>query len=550
MATVKQDDFNDKNEEEKAQSNTAFSTGAGPVTQRSQAPASSQNNFRSVAERKGSGQTSNIQKYLQANKGAGQEIAKDIKQTGQTQAEKIGQNVDRAKNIYNQRAQQLGQQISGAEAAGRNVFNQAGQDQVQDQNIAQARQLASGQLGSLAGQLGTQTGGLQNRVQALQKMAGQVGTEAGRFQTLQNMYQKGGRQYNRGQQRLDQLLLQRGGAEELQGQLSNIAQGAQQNLTGLQQESAEKRSQLVSEADARRQALTNLIQSGSSTGQLEESLQQRGLDDIMAGATERAKNEIENREILQQDYRNLASKLAQINAPRPEGEISTQVEPVSFSEDERSMLENLGLSGKTYGAFRGMTEDDIYSRLGEFGTTDLGYKDAARQDEINRYKALASIVGRDPSQTFTTEAGNMGEAFTAGTGLTDAIESARKSFLEKADTTSVTGQGEGFEKGGRAFFGGHQKHYDETAEATQSIADYLKQKEEGTLGPSSYEELVALEKQKLAEEEARRVAQDPNAGRYGGAQRTAIAEARAAAELDKRKRMEQRLKELGYYDTI
>jgi hypothetical protein len=145
MASVKDDNFT--KEEDKVQASVAetFNTGAGRAQQ---AQASANNNFK--PKRQGSGQATNIQKYIKANQGAGQKIAGDIAKKGQKQTDDIASKVQAAQNVYQQRAGQLQGSVQQASQAGQNIFQTAGQNPLDQQQLQQAKGLMGSELESKA----------------------------------------------------------------------------------------------------------------------------------------------------------------------------------------------------------------------------------------------------------------------------------------------------------------------------------------------------------------------------------------------------------------
>lgn len=183
-----------------------------------------------------SGQFTNLQSYINANQGSGQNMANQISGRAQNQANQVNTGINNANGM-------IGSQIDAENNRIANASNLAGQVQAgnaqqitSDPNqLANWNQLYSGanngqniqnNASSAFANSGTAINNLQNTAQ-------QAGTEQGRFGLLQQTL--GRPTYNSGQQGLDQLLLQSGGGNntlsQLQQNLASQANLANNNLT-------------------------------------------------------------------------------------------------------------------------------------------------------------------------------------------------------------------------------------------------------------------------------------------------------------------------------
>ena len=212
-----------------------------------------------------SGQFTNLQNYLNANQGAGQQIAGVIGQSGQNQANAIGTAAGNAQGV-------IGGQIAAENA---NIGQASGWANTIDQSNAPVMNTAfdetpnstaptPAQLGGAAGLLNTlnSTGQLgdfqsilagqnnsatlqgqatqalnpiQNQVNNLNTFANQANSETGRFGLLQQTLGRAG--YNQGEQGIDQFLLQTSPGNilgNLQTGLTNTAVGAGNTLANTQ----------------------------------------------------------------------------------------------------------------------------------------------------------------------------------------------------------------------------------------------------------------------------------------------------------------------------
>ena len=226
---------NPEENEQNSQSQGSPVSQTGGLSGGASTPSAATNN---TPQPKGSGRFTNIQKYLDANQGAGQKLAGGIKEKSDEYTSSIREGIESSKNI------QQGVQDE------QNRVGQAGyySDKIQNDSVAAANEnldditklrLGQSDANKLYGQ-GVQTvSNIQTNLNPLDQMGQNLGTEGGRFQVLQDVY--GGAykpQYNMGQRRLDQTLLQsQGGNElnELQKMINQSVSEGQDSLSGLNQ---------------------------------------------------------------------------------------------------------------------------------------------------------------------------------------------------------------------------------------------------------------------------------------------------------------------------
>lgn len=181
-----------------------------------------------------SGQFTNLQKYISANQGAGQNMANAIGNKTQNQANNVN-------NEINQGNTMIGSQLDAEKnriAQSSGFAQQVGTDPTQltsDPNkLAAFQQLYSGANNGQNIQNAAQGafGNAATDISNLQNTAAQAGTEQGRFGLLQQTL--GRPTYSSGQQGLDQLLMQSGGGNntltQLQQKLGQQANLANTNL--------------------------------------------------------------------------------------------------------------------------------------------------------------------------------------------------------------------------------------------------------------------------------------------------------------------------------
>lgn len=239
------------------------------------------------APRQGSTTRPNIRQYVNANQGAGQQIASGIQQKGQEQLDQFGQSVNKSSQNLQATANPLKQQL-GQE--GSQKIQQAfkdpsailsNQDQLQQFQTLRDKSANIGAYGEAAQ---NETTGLQGQFGKLENQAKAAGTETGRFQLLREAF--GQPTYNRGQQKLDQLLLQTdksGAARNLQQNLGANKAAAAQQLQGFGTAAEQQQAELGTMADQRSQEIQKLFGQGSTEG-FDQDLSARGYSDIQQSA--------------------------------------------------------------------------------------------------------------------------------------------------------------------------------------------------------------------------------------------------------------------------
>lgn len=212
-----------------------------------------------------SGRFTNIQNYLRANQQSnlGQNLQNKLEQRG----EKAQQGIQQSQQQFQQQANQAFTPFQGAQQFTQQAIQNAAQT-AQDPNAFQRFQtIAAGQY---AGPKELQNfGSLQANVQNIKSLGNLSNTESGRFALLKNLV--GGQGYSRGQQTLDQLILQ-GRQPNLQAlqRTGNVAQG---QLTQAQTAAMQQGKQFTEQAkQAGEEALSGV---GSAVQGLQTDLEQR-----------------------------------------------------------------------------------------------------------------------------------------------------------------------------------------------------------------------------------------------------------------------------------
>lgn len=222
MASV----VNQDNEEEKTNTANAPQTASfnQPMAVGGASPAGVISGSGSGGRTPGSGSFTNLQSYLEANKDfkndsgtLGQGIQKNL----ETEADKTRQGIQSAQNKVDSSIKPDEQVFNNGNSLLQNALSDPTKF-VQDQgNLQNFTKLRTGQFGFDPLQAQQDIASVGTGVNDFQNLANQAQTETGRFGLLQRAY--GNPTYGRGQQRLDQLLLQ---ASPEQG--SNLASTATQ----------------------------------------------------------------------------------------------------------------------------------------------------------------------------------------------------------------------------------------------------------------------------------------------------------------------------------
>lgn len=296
----------DTSSEAQNQPQTGATAGSGTIqasdTQGSQQAPQSAGRRPSEGGKGSSGQFTNIRKYMEANKPQATKMAGAAGAQTQKQSQAIGQQVQQQKQQLQQQIQQNQSKLGQAQDFAQQQLQaaQSGQE-LKQEDVSRFRNLATGkeafndvQEMNLAKQ--------QVAARRLQQQAAGAGTEQGRRDLLKQAFGRGGRQYTRGQQGLDDLIVSgsadarkqlvdqtRGAAEAAQAgikqaqqqQLRDIAgleQQGQQFRTGLEEQTTGAQQGIVTEADAALEAAKDARQ--EQLAQLEAS--QGGLSERIA----------------------------------------------------------------------------------------------------------------------------------------------------------------------------------------------------------------------------------------------------------------------------
>ncbi len=266
-----------------SQGSTSQSQAPGAV----QAGASSPNtpasapSSRKTQPKASSGTFTNIRKYVEANKPAAQKMtqqvtkqfggqAQNLQKDAQRRAEMFGSQVQQRQNLLQderQAAQDVTSQVLGQQGA-ESPFTEDQYGRVRDV-ITGNKQFEDVQDLNLANE--------QNKAATLQRQADSASTEAGRASLLKQTFGSGARDYTRGQQGLDALVLQ-GDEAARKGLIEGIGQQAQtttQNVNDLRKQALQNVAQYRQDRSGIGQSLADIIQSQGAdvlSGQIDDKV--------------------------------------------------------------------------------------------------------------------------------------------------------------------------------------------------------------------------------------------------------------------------------------
>lgn len=469
MATIaNQYDPNDPN----ANQNTGGGGTVMPATS-SSAPASGGAGYNAGAgalNRPTPSGTPNVQQYLNANQGAGQQLTQGITNTVQNQANQVNQGINQAQNTLNAQYEPLQQNLgSGGQQTIQTAFKDP-QSLLDSYNAAKSQTATSAPLTSdqqtganqynqfqnlntggynqgiqnynTAGQ--QQYNQIQNQVGNLNQVTGSANNEMGRNQLLQQTV--GQPNYNQGQQTLDALFLQGqpGGLNTLKNNLQGIQNGVNQNVNAATADTQSKLAALQGLSAQDQATIQNLFTNGGAGG--------TGLNQIAS---------------------NVGNEYTQAvqNATNTDQGLQTAFKSNQYTPDQ---LKQLGLTPgqQTWGV-------DV-AQAGQYHLNPLaaaangGNAQVATPEEFARYNALNQLAGGPTG----LQPNIFGSATTAGgynpvafdtTALQNAINIKKTGLMGEKLTNAVNSiyPALGVPKSGASFGGiGTGPRYDTSSEST------------------------------------------------------------------------------------
>lgn len=407
--------------EEKKDDKQQFSTPAAPMTGGGTSTQQGGGRLASYSTgsqpASGSGRFTNLQSYIKANEGAGQQLGSKIgagleketkKATDVSQAQAIGQQVQAEKDRLSQQGNQFNTQLKDQSGAQNIAANQ--EQRQQFSNLMNQKN----QISNLTEQANTAAAQQANALNQAQQNVGQLGTETGRFNLLQNTIKNP--TYSTGQQRLDQLFLQAGSPQDLVNKQRELSRQLGTGKTAAEQQYAGITGQL-GQAQTEAQNVSNLLK-GTLAG--EES--------ALTEAQRKEAEQLNSQNIL----RNAAletyfkSGLSGVQDPAQQKYI-------------QDMLQSGGLQSgmRTYNVLK---EPDSYKNYATLG--GVGYKaaDVMNQQELDRYNALRQLAeAQGPAEFTQVGAGGVTTDFR-GQQLASDIQSARSALEQELGAANLIKQ--------------------------------------------------------------------------------------------------------------
>lgn len=364
----------------------------------------------------GSGRFTNLQKYIGANQGAGEQLQQRV-------TSNVEQGLDKAASQATSQASQIGQKIEQQKQdlnQGQSLASQIKEDPTkitQNQNqLDLYKKLATPQnFGQTIGQQAQTTQDQINaQLNAQQQNIQNLGSEAGRFQLLKQSVNQPN--YTTGQQRLDQLFLQNQGGRGLEQKQQNLQQNLGNTQTSLQS----------TFGDITNQAKNIGVQEQDVSQQLQKAL--TGSQSDLASALTTKANQLNTQRADQQ---------ALINSYLTGGKAA--LTPEQYTNIQQ-ILKNAGLSEgmRTYGVLHGQEGINKYISQGKTGLTA---GDVMSQSDLDRYQALATLAGMKPEEMLYKQVGDTGSDFNINAEkLKSDIAAAKTGFEQSLKNTNAAGQ--------------------------------------------------------------------------------------------------------------
>lgn len=367
----------------------------------------------------GSGRFTNLNKYVNANQGAGDQLGS-----------KITSNIDKNVQKTQKEAQTQAQGVASAVQAEKDrlaqgsTFNQ----QLQNQNEDQASQIYNdeGNRSRFSNLLNNQNVATNLKTQAqtagdkatagfnsLGQQVQNLGTEQGRFNLLQQSVKQPG--YTTGQQRLDQLFLQTGNPNNLvnsQRQLQGQVNTAGQNLTNQFTDLGSQIGQVGTQAEDVSKLLGGTLNTQTQNLINAQQAQAQGLNTSNAAGNAALKT------YFTTGYGSLTP------------EQKATIDP---------LLQSGGLTNQTR-TYNVLQDPQSYQNYITQGRTNLSQGDVVDQSELNRYNSLFGLAGGTGTKAFNA-VGDAGPAASLqGEKLLGDINTAKSGFYN-ALNQNATGQG-------------------------------------------------------------------------------------------------------------
>jgi hypothetical protein len=358
----------------------------------------------------GSGRFTNIQSYLQANQGSGEKIAGQIGQKVGQQTQKLGEAVQTAQGV-NPQLEAERQRIAQASGFAQQV--QEDPTKLLDKT-QQFRQLATGQTGLQPIQQQAQQAFdvAQGQLGQVQQLSNLTGSEGGRFELLRQAM--GRPSYTRGQQRLDQLLIQSSGGDilgQLQKDTAAKARAGEQLLGSTRGDIENQLADLGTQAQEAQKLLTGTLgtwddpttpenEATGALGGLQTDLttragqQQARLEDMY----NRARAGLQSGEI----DRDVAEML---------GLTGLTIGTPGLAPGRSDVVQKLGPAGQQL-LIGDISSEDLLSRL-QKGFSTVTPSSVATEADYNRLQALKQLAGQTGPTPIELDKTQLGQAGVA-----------------------------------------------------------------------------------------------------------------------------------------
>lgn len=344
----------------------------------------------------GSGRFANLQNYLNANKDFRNDkgtLGEGIKQNIQSEGDKVRQGIQSAQNQFNTAVGQDENLYKNYNQTLNTALQDPNQFVQDDQNVNNFAKLRQGQISFDPNAVAQTVNSVSPSLSNFKNLANQAQTETGRFGLLQKTY--GTPTYARGQQRLDQLLLQ---SSPQQG--TDLTKFGQQIGNAVSSEG----NKTIEETNARLAAIQNLRQKASTdiVGALgDEASGQGAIGGLVSSLGTRANQTQAEREALFNEARKYLQSFSSGSDVNAVQKTSPQ-----YSEQVKQLLGVPSAKDIASGGDTGLLP--LAGIVGEGELNDLinqGLKqgaaatreNVASEDEVARYNALSKLAGKEGS---------------------------------------------------------------------------------------------------------------------------------------------------------
>lgn len=383
----------------------------------------------------GSGLFTNIRKFVEANKGAGHQIAGTAKEKVGRRAADVGQAVAKKESELQTNIQQATGQAQTAQTQAQQALKAASTTgQLTPEQIEKFRGVATGTAFQAAPTF--DIGQEQKQTEDIARQAELAQTAPGRFGLLREFFGTPEQRYGRGLQRLDVAFLQQDptARQDIATGLRDISTAAQQEITDAEKLAMAEDTGLIPKYQKQIQG----IRTGLETG-LEQA--QTG---VRTGAIERGRAEVEARNQLAAAIRKSLADTGTLQQLSPEqlqalgitaptgaltsGEVTEPVTAAGLEEAARIASEQALLRG-----FGDMTPEQLLTGIQEYTPDEAELLQRfATGEEAARARALAQLAGRSPEEAIIQQAGAGLEGLTPG--FRD-LEQAKADIESKIDQT-------------------------------------------------------------------------------------------------------------------